>query len=237
MLKRLGCGIAVMLLPIAAMATPAEVVVLATLHGFHESVPAYGFDRLRQIIEQIHPDMLCLEVQAQDLQEHAPEKVKVEYPRVIYPLIEQHHYRTCTLEPAEPEFSAMVKPYVASVRDFQSAHPQQAKAFDAYAESGLQALRTYWVTPERVNDATTDAVFAAKHELQEAMIGAGERKGWEGWNRHFQKVILDVARKNPGQRILVLVGVEHTYWLRRHLQNQPGIRLENTQALLRGIHE
>ncbi|MGB8635373.1 MAG: DUF5694 domain-containing protein [Rhodanobacteraceae bacterium] len=226
-----------MLVSFAAMATPANVVVLATLHGFHESVPAYGFARLKQIIEQIHPDILCLEVQAQDLQERAPEKVKVEYPRVIYPLIGQHHYRTCTLEPAEPEFSAIVKPYAASARAFRAGHPQQAKAFDAYAESGLDALRTYWSSPERVNDGITDAVFAAKHRLQEAMIGAGENAGWEGWNRHFQKVIVDTARENPGQRIVVLVGVEHTYWLRRHLKQQPGIRLENTAALVGAMHK
>ncbi|MGA7296567.1 MAG: hypothetical protein WBW92_03520 [Rhodanobacteraceae bacterium] len=202
-------------------------MVLATLHGFHEAVPAYGFDTLGRTIESLKPDVLCLEVQPGDLQARGPEKVKVEYPRVVYPLIDKHHYRVYAMEPAEPVFSRIVKPYVASARAFQDNQPAQAKAFNAYAEHGLEALKTYWTSPRRVNDATTDAVFAAKHALQTAMIGAGERAGWEAWNEHFREVILLAARENPGKRIVVLVGVEHAYWLRRNLGDLAGIELGN----------
>ncbi len=238
MLNRLACLslLLAFVLPCSAAQTaapaPARVVVLATLHSFHAKVPAYGFDTLRETIEGLKPDVLCLEVRPKDMVKRGPERVKQEYPRVIYPLIAKHHYRVYAMEPSEPLYSDIVKPYAAAEQAFEKDQPAQAKAFDAYSSDALDALVTYWTSPERVNDSVTDAVFAGKHALQEAMIGPGERAGWEGWNRHFLSVIKRAARENPGKRIVVTVGVEHTYWLRAHLKGLPGIELEDTADLL-----
>lgn len=218
--------------PAYAAKAPARVVVLATLHAMHAEVPAYGFDRLGSIIEALEPDVLCLEVQPRDLQVHGPERVKQEYPRVIYPLLARHQYAVYALEPAEPEFSAIVRPYASASQAFGQQHPRQAQAFAAYGEATLKALAAYWTSPRRVNDATTDAVLDAKHRLQQGMVGPGERAGWQAWNGHFLQVIERAAREHPGARIVVAVGVEHTYWLRRHLRGLPGITLEDTASLL-----
>lgn len=211
---------------------PARVIVLATLHGLHDKVPAYGFDVLGRTIERLQPDVLCLEVQPADLELRSPERVKQEYPRTIYPLADRHHYKLYAMEPAEPLFSRIVKPYIAATQVFQARHAAQAEAFGAYADRGLDVLVAYWATPARVNDAVTDAVLAAKHALQQALIGPGERVGWQAWNRHFLDVIVRAARENPGRRIVVTVGVEHAYWLRGQLRGKPGIVLEDTGRLL-----
>ena len=220
--------------PAWAAQKPARVVVMATLHKMHAQVPAYGFDRLASLVEGLQPDVLCLEVQPHDLAERGQERVKEEYPRVIYPLLARHHYALYALEPGEPTFSDIVKPYVASARAFQTRQPKQSEAFAAYSEAALKSLATYWTSPRRVNDVTTDAVMAAKHKLQQAMIGAGERAGWQAWNQYFLQIIERAARQHPGARIVVLVGVEHTYWLRNHLRSLPGITLEDTASLMPG---
>ncbi len=69
-----------------------------------------------------------------------------------------------------------------------------------------------------VNSRQTDALFEVKHEFQSALYGPEERRGWERWNEHFLSRILDVARDNAGKRIVVTVGVEHGYWLRKRLR-------------------
>jgi hypothetical protein len=78
----------------------------------------------------------------------------------------------------------------------------------------------------------TDSVLRAKHELQQALVGEGERTGWERWNRQFLGVILQAAKENPGKRIVVLVGAEHGYWLRGHLAQATGVQLLDTAELL-----
>lgn len=225
---------AVVPLKVADAAPPARIIVLATLHSLHAEVPGYGFEALGDAVQRLKPDVLCLEVRPRDLHERGPERIKQEYPRIIYPLIAQHHYRLYALEPSEPLYGEIVKPYAVAEHRFEKEHPRRAKTFDAYADAALGVLETYWTSPERVNDAVTDAVFAGKHALQQAMIGPGERAGWQAWNRHFLKVITRAARENPGKRIVALVGVEHAYWLRLHLKGLPGIDLESTPSLLAG---
>lgn len=225
----LACLLAV---PAYATAKPAQVIVLATLHQMHDEIPAYSFEHLSDVIERLAPDVLCIEVRAEDLAARSPQKSKREYPLAIYSLIDKNGYLVYPMEPSEPVFSALVKPYVAANQAFAASSPAQAEAFRDYGDGVYAGLRSYWTGPARVNDAVTDQVMRAKHALQEAMIGRGERAGWQAWNQHFLDVIVRAAAENPGKRIVVTVGAEHGYWLREHLGKSPGVQLLDTAALL-----
>lgn len=222
-----------MALPAAAKAPPAQVAVLATLHQLHATSPAYSFEALGRAIERLQPDVLCVELQPDDLQRRPAEATKQEYPDVVYPLIDRHHYRVYAMEPAEPVYSDILNPYIQAGHDFSVRAPEQAEAFSRYSDGAYIGLQAYWASPARVNDAVTDSVLRAKHELQQAMVGDGERTGWERWNRQFLGVILQAAKENPGKRIVVIVGAEHGYWLRGHLAQAPGVQLLDTAELLR----
>lgn len=233
MLKRLLLNL-LLAFPAVAMASPpsAEVVVLSTLHQMHDEVPAYSFDVLGTVIERLAPDVLCVELRADTLQARGPERTRQEYPKVVYPLISRHGYRVYAMEPGEPTYTAIVRPYASAQAEFPKRAPEQAAAFQRYTEGAYAALRAYWTSPARVNDATTDSMLRAKHDLQGAMIGPDERDGWERWNRHFLEVVVRAAGENPGRRIVVTVGAEHAYWLREHLVAAPGVRLLDAAMLL-----
>ncbi|NZA26550.1 hypothetical protein H0E84_09140 [Luteimonas sp. SJ-92] len=205
-----------------------EVAVLSTLHRMHGDVPGYGLDVLAGDLEALAPDVLCIEVRPDRLAERAPEQVKIEYPEVVYPMLEQGGYRVYPMEPAEPAYSVMVEPYRAAQEAFVAGQPEASAAFDAYVEGMYAALRAYWTSSARVNDAVTDAHMRAKHMLQDALFGTAEAEGWERWNRHFLAVVDRALDENPGKRVVVLVGAEHAYWLRDRLRGRPGIRLLGT---------
>ena len=232
LLVLLLCG----LLPAAQAAPPktprAEVAVLATLHTLHAQVPAYSLQVLRDSILRLAPDVLCIEVRPDRYAQRAPEANKVEYPDAVYPLIDAHRYRVYPMEPAQPRFDAILKPYLQASREFAATNPAASAAFSAHAESMYAPLRAYWTSAARVNDAVTDAQMRAKHALQEGLVGEGERAGWDAWNGEFLATIERAAAENPGKRIVVLVGAEHGYWLREKLAQRPGIRLLDTSALL-----
>jgi hypothetical protein len=216
----------------AAQPRPAEVAVLATLHAMHADVPAYSAKVLERTILGLSPDVLCIEVRPERYAERAPEANKVEYPQVVYPLIDAHGYAVYPMEPAAPRFDAILGPYLAAGRAFQAAQPGVAAAFSAQNEALYATLRHYWTSPARVNDAVTDAQMRAKHGLQAALVGPGEQAGWEAWNQHFLDVVVRAAQAHPGKRIVVLVGAEHAYWLRERLSRQPGLRLLDTAMLV-----
>lgn len=223
-----------MALPLRATTIPpTQVAVLATLHQLHATTPAYSFEALGRAIERLQPDVLCVELQPDDLQRRPAEPTKQEYTEVVYPLIDRHHYRLYAMEPAEPAYSSILTPYIQAGQDFSVRAPEQAEAFSRYSDGAYIGLQAYWTSPTRVNDAVTDSVLRAKHELQQAMVGNGERTGWERWNQQFLGVILQAAKENPGKRIVVVVGAEHGYWLRGHLAQAAGVQLLDTAELLR----
>lgn len=228
----LGCWLA---LPVAATAqTRTAVIVLDTLHQMHAEVPAYDNAALEHAIEKLKPDVLCVELQPGDLIGRPAEKTKQEYPAVIYPLIDRHHYRVYAMEPTEPLYSAILTPYRGNTEAFDTQQPARAEAFGKYTGSLYAVLQLHWTSPAAVNDEATDTAFRAKHVLQEALMGPGERAGWEAWNKHFLEVIQHAARENPGRRIVVTVGAEHGYWLRAHLRKVADVTLLDTPAALRG---
>ncbi|WP_426689643.1 hypothetical protein [Rhodanobacter ginsengiterrae] len=228
----IGIGLPAMASVPAPSVPPARVAVLVTLHQLHTTTPGYSFDALGRAIEQLQPDVLCVELQPDDLKRRPTEPTKQEYPAVIYPLIDRHHYRVYALEPAEPVYGEILKPYIQAGQDFSVGKPEQAEAFSRYSDGVYAGLQSYWTSPARVNDEVTDAVLRAKHELQQAMVGEGERVGWERWNHHFLDVILTAAKENPGKRIVVTVGAEHGYWLRGQLARAAGVRLLDASVLL-----
>lgn len=215
--------------------TAAEVAVLATLHQVHADTPAYGLDQLREAIISLQPDILCMEVDPADLRERPEERVKVEYPHVVYPLVDEKEFATCALEPPAEKAAEIIAPYVAANRAFAESRPGVAAEFEAYNEAMYELLKAYWTSPAAVNDPVTDGMLGAKHEMQMALIGAGEVAGWETWNTYFLEQILAAARANPEKRIVVLVGVEHGYWLRRELAGRDSIHLLDTAALLQDL--
>lgn len=211
----------------------AEVVVLSTLHQLHSTTKNYSFEKLSKTIERIKPDVLAVELTLADLESRKEQKNKIEYQKSVFPLLEKHRYKAVALEPAEPLYSEIINLLKESNRENQAKFPQKVEAFTAYSNSLYEYLSSYWDSPAAVNSAETDAHFEVKHRFQNALFGAKEAKVWNDWNSYFLAQILNAAKENKGKRILVLVGAEHSYWLRQHLRNNQEINFLEVRELLK----
>lgn len=210
----------------------AEVFVLSTLHQFHSDSKYYSFQTLSNTIEKIKPDVLAVELTPQDLESRKEQKTKIEYQKSVFPLIEKNKYQTIALEPAEPLYSEIIDLLKESNKENQEKFPQKIEAFSVYSNSLYDYLFKHWNSVKAVNSKETDAHFEVKHQFQNRLFGEKEAKVWNDWNSYFLTQILDAAAKNKGKRILVLVGVEHSYWLRNHLRNNQTVKLLEAEKLL-----
>lgn len=225
-------GLALLGQAMVAGAAPPEVAVLSTLHKLHAEVPAYDNAALAAALVRLQPDVLCIEVGPEAWAARRPEGVKVEYPLVVYPLIDRYRWPVCLLEPADAQAREITRPYIAANQAFHRDRPGAGEAFNGYMDAMYALLKHHWQTPSAVNDPVTDAVLAAKHQLQDALVGADERRVWEAWNQQFLERIVEAAAQHPGKRIVVLAGAEHGYWLRARLAGREDLRLLDTPALL-----
>lgn len=211
--------------PVAAQSSrKSEVVVLSTLHTFHENSKYYSYDMLSRTIERLKPDVLAVELTAADLQSRKIQKVKQEYQHSIFPLADKRGYILVPLEPDPPKFGELVSLVQNSEKQLRDKYPQKAEAFSVYSDALYEYLFRSWKSVLDVNSSETDALFEVKHEFQNKLYGPDQKLGWDGWNEQFLEKTLAAAAKYPGKRIVVLVGVEHAYWLRKHLRQASNIR-------------
>ncbi len=209
-----------------------EIMVLSTLHQLHGEVSYYTYGHLSQIIESFSPDILAVELTPADLQERKTQKVKQEYQYSVYPLLDKLQTKVVPLEPSEPKFSELVQMAKRAQEDLQKRAPEAMEQFALYVNALYDVLLGWWRSPRDVNSAETDRHFEIKHKYQNALFGEYERKGWDLWNQHFLEQILAEVTKNTKGRMLVLVGAEHSYWLRRRLREQVDVQYLEAEAVL-----
>jgi predicted MPP superfamily phosphohydrolase len=209
-----------------------QIFVLSALHQLHERTKFYSFETLSQIIEKQKPDVLAVELTASDLQTRKEQKTKQEYQRSVFPLLDKHKYTVVSLEPAEPKFSQIVTLVRESEKELREKSPEKGEAFSVYNRLLFDYLLKTWSSPLDVNSAQTDALLEVKHNYQNELFGDKQTQGWESWNRHFLEVILEAAQKYPGKKIVVLVGLEHSYWLRKELGNNKDVILLKAEQML-----
>jgi hypothetical protein len=218
---------------VAAQTAPlAEVAVVATLHQFHTRVPAYGYAELARAVEVLQPKVLALELMQQEVGARTAPATRQEYPKAIFPLIDRAPYWVVPLEPSGPARTRLLEQNAAADRAFLREAPEQAKAFDAYVSQLFSYLVERWHTPCDVNSSETDALLEVKHRFQDAITPASQAAAWQGWNQYLLSQVRQAAAQHRGKRIVVLVGVEHAYWLRLQLAVDPGVKLLDTHALL-----
>ena len=198
----------------------ATVTVLSTLHTFHARVPGYGFEVLKSLITKLNPDILAVELTEEDLATRRNQGVKQEYQYSVFPLLETFKGSVVTLEPEEPEYSQLVSQLRTAERELREKTPQKAEALGLYVDQLYGVLLEKWKSPCDVNSNATDSVFEVKHRYQDSLLGPTYRDSWERWNQHALDRVLAANRANPGKRIVILMGSEHGYWLRNHLQNE-----------------
>jgi len=199
--------------------------VLATVHQFHDRVEGYSFSDLSQLISGIAPDVIAVELTRADIESRCEQVVKQEYERSVFPLLGDHSFRLVPLEPDEPEFSDLVTKNRHSVDVVSRSDAEKHEAFNDYVADLYTLLFELWDSPLAVNSSYTDAVFRGKHAVQDIVYGTEQAEAWERWNSHFASVVLRTVGDGHSSRLLVLVGVEHAYWLRERLRHQPALRL------------
>lgn len=212
--------------------TTTEVIVLSTLHKFHEEIEAYTYDDLSRLIDWIDADVLALELTLQDLQSRKVQGTKQEYQNSVYPLLQEGRFDLVALEPSPPKYTTLVGYMRKAQSDLKERHPEKAEAFNVYTEILYSKLFTRWKSPQEVNSTSTDLLFETKHLFQMRLFGPDEERAWQGWNQHFLDQILLAVEIHPGKKILVLVGAEHSYWLRDQLRQRKNIALIDTQSLV-----
>jgi hypothetical protein len=217
-----------------AAAADTQVFVLGSLYSRHQTIPAYDLDALRRTVLAIAPDVVVIDCTPTEVREQTVHASKVEYPRVIFPLVKQLGYRVYAAEPDEPLFTQIVQPLAQHRSAFAQAQPEQARILADYDKATWSALTLYWRSPAEAHDPTTALALAGRKALDNQIYGEIQSQANARWIEHWVRIVRQAAAENPGKKILALAGIDNRDEIEQQLRKDAALGVVDMASWLRG---
>lgn len=188
-----------------------RVAVLGTLAEFHEEPIPYDLAALVQLVTDLRPDLLCLDLTPEQWQRRDFAGLPPEYREALLPLADQ---TDIVVVPIGDE----------TTLDEAEARGWRGKVVD-WLRKSLAALQSTASGPDAIN-------HGIRHELANLLYhGIAELTGREVFRQrdehvsHLTRKVLEVARRDPGTRVLVVVNVQFCHRIRPELGKHPGVEV------------
>lgn len=188
-----------------------KVAVLGTLAEFHSEPIPYDLVALVRLVADVSPDLLCLDITPEKWQKRDFSDLPPEYRDALLPLAHQTDIVVvpiaCENPPAEPTASGW--------------------------RGGLITLFRRWLaTIQRTAPGPAAVNQGWRHEMSNllyyliAMLAGGQAlRQWETHRNYLIRQILELAERDPGRRILVVVNVRHCHHIRPALKKDPQVQV------------
>ncbi|HEV2597371.1 hypothetical protein [Sphingopyxis sp.] len=192
--------------PPAPRPAPAEdaVLVVGALHDLHLREPAFGYDDLDAAIRAFAPDVLVLEVRADELAGRTATPGRPEYPAVIWPLLAAMEVEAVAMEPDGDLFKAISGEAGAAFDAMRQRDPDGAAALSRLAADVDTFLLAYWGDAGQVHDATTAALADGVQSARFALVGPAFVQAQARWDDFMTGRALAAIRAHPGKRVMVI---------------------------------
>jgi L-ascorbate metabolism protein UlaG (beta-lactamase superfamily) len=182
-----------------------RVAVLGTLAEFHKEPIPYDMPALLELVAEINPDLLLLDMTAEQWQEQDFSALPPEYQEALLPLAHQTDIVVAPIgggqSPPKPEAGGWRGAAIKWLRRRIATIQRKAPGPDAINQGWRHHLANYyygaarWLAGSDVDHTT--------HEHTD----------------HLTQATLEVARRDPGVRVLVVVNVQHCHIIRERLRH------------------
>jgi hypothetical protein len=210
----------------------SKIAVLGVLHNLHHQIPIFSLEKLGEALRKLSPDCFLVELKPSELSD-SDHPYKVEYS-VILPFAQDKGIHVEAMDPEEPVYSEIADAYQNNQAEFKTRSAVEYSTLSLTAEKFLEYLvEDHWKTLAETQSALTHSLFDLKHRIQESVLGDREKEGWDRMNAHYLEKISSVAASGNHRFLLVTVGIEHVYWLKRELSKQKQFEIIDLDEILK----
>ncbi|MEL6535321.1 MAG: hypothetical protein AAFQ98_07920 [Bacteroidota bacterium] len=218
-----------------------EVLVVGMIHSGHRTAEEYNLDVLRDLIQQINPDVILTEIppdrfptaweeyQAHDTITEPRVRVFPEYADVIFPLTKTMDFSIVPTAGWTRPMADDRRAKLQAIRDDSTRADEWAEyqAANQLADSLMEATGRR-NDPYFIHTPTYDSIYeirlATYNRLFNEELGLG---GWDIINAAHYGYIAKALDEYAGQgkRILITYGAGHKGWFLRQLKKRDDITL------------
>ncbi len=185
-----------------------RVAVIGTLAEFHcEPIP-YDLGALVRLVTDMRPDLLCLDMTPEQWRRRDFGGLPPEYREALLPLA----YQT----------DIVVVPIAGE-------HPPEEPSATGWRGRAIAIVRRWLASMQRtappvvVIEGFRHHVADLLYEVIGWLAGPGTSRTWKAHAHYLSKKVLEVARRDPGRRVLVAVNLRHCHRIRPALRKHPEI--------------
>lgn len=178
-----------------------RLAVLGTMADMHLQPVVYDLNRLRTIVAELAPDLLCAEVTRDAWEKSGLSNATLETRAALAPLVAAS--------------DIVLIPVIPSLEQFTDFTPSAGwrrslvRGFDRILCWGQRKANR----PEAINGVTFGAFCHTLCWLTESMWTADDRMTWEAQNQAMAENILQAVRRDPGCRALVTLRCQRQHTL------------------------
>jgi hypothetical protein len=194
-----------------------RIAVLGTLAEFHRQPIPYDMAALLDLVESVNPDLLCLDMTRDQWQRQAFADLPPEYREALLPLAHQTDIVVAPIAgsqpPPKPEASGWRGTAILWLRSWIATIQRTASGPDAVNQGWRHHLANYLYDATRWLSAGDIERATREHMAQ------------------LTQAVLEVARRDPGARILVVVNVQYCHIIRERLRHHEDVEVTTYAAL------
>ena len=190
---------------------PTRVAVLGTLAEFHREPIPYDLQALVRLVSELRPDLLCLDMTLEQWTKRDFGDLPPEYREALLPLAHQT--------------DIVVVPIAED-------NPPPEPAGQGWRGGAISRLRRWLASLQRTAPGPTSLNEGHRHHIADALYGlmawlggAATVRDWRAHTEHLVRQVLEVARRDPGRRVLVVVNLRHCHHIRPALRRHPEIEV------------
>ena len=182
-----------------------QVAVLGTLAEFHQDPVPYDLAALVDLVAEIHPDLLCLDITQDQWQQQSFADLPPEYGQALLPLAAQ---TDIVIVPIGDQ---------AGLRHFTA--PSWRGRIIRLLRSLLARIQATAPGPDALNQGWRHDVGAFLYNAARRLAGENARRAYHAHIEGLTDGALKVVQSNPGSRILVVTNIQYCHHIRPRLQN------------------
>ncbi len=194
-----------------------RIAVLGTLAEFHREPIPYNLSALVRLVTDLRPDLVCLDMTTEQWQQRQFDDLPPEYREGLLPLAHQTDIVVAPIAGDRP----LIEP---SVGGWRGKIITQLRSWLAYLQRTAPG-------PAAIDEGWRHHVGNTLYALIAQLAGGDTSRVWHAHTAHLTQQVLDVARRDPGCRILVVVNVRHCHHIRPALRRYPEIEVVPYSAL------
>jgi hypothetical protein len=199
--------------------TKTRLALLSTLSDMHTQSIQYNLAVLTKIVDQVAPDLMCVEMPQNEWETGNLEGAPLEVQHSLLPLAELSQVVVIPVAPDTHQFN-----------DFAPKTGWRARLAHGLDQALRRAQRTA-NSPEAIHAWLFEGICHTLCILNELSWDVKARQAWVAQNQSILDNILQAVRRDPGRRMLVAAQCQRIHWLEPRLKQALDIELVDYREL------